>query len=378
MEQIYLDYAAATPVDERVLAAMSPYFDNQFYNPSAPYLPAVEVRQQYQAAKTKIAQLLGTKADNLIMTAGATESINLAFNGRENVLISGIEHPAVVKVAQTKKVCRQIKVSSNGSVDIDDLNSKLDDQVELVAVSLASSDLGTIQPISKISQLIKQHNQARLKRGLTKRILLYVDASQALGPIKINLARLGADLVTISAAKIYGPKQIAALWVNLGVKIKPLILGGGQELGLRSGTENVPFVIGMAKAIELIDKIKYDQIKFLRDDLEQHLIKNIPQLKVIAKSNKLLPNYLVISLPGIEAERLIYRLENLGIYLSTGAACAANKGSDSFSLVNIGLTELERKGSLRISLGKLTTKAQIDRAKKIITEQILAERERVA
>ncbi len=374
---VYLDYAAATPVDPRVIKEMIPYFNEKFFNPSAAYLASVEVKNDYLAAKEKIARFLGTKADNLVMTAGATESINLAFNGRKNVIISGIEHPAVIKVAKTKQKCQITKVKPDGIIDLEDLQNKINDQVDFLAVSLVSSDLGTIQPISKISQIVKQVNQGRLVRGVQTKLVFYVDASQGFGAIKINLGRLGADLVTISGAKIYGPKQVAALWVNPGVEVKPLILGGGQEMGLRSGTENVPFVIGMAKAIELITKINYDQISKMRNQLEKYLIEKIKDIKIVGNPKKRLPNYLVFSVPGIEAERLIYRLEEFGISVSTGAACAANKGHDSQSLINIGLNESERKGSLRVTLGKTTTADQIEYVKKIIVQEILAEKERI-
>ncbi len=377
MKQVYLDYAAATPVDERVMRAMKPYFSSDFFNPSAPYLPAVNVKRAYLAAKSQIARAIGTKADNLIMTAGATEAINLAFNGREDVVISGIEHPAVVKVAQSKKSCQISKVGTDGIVDLDDLLSRIADQTELVALSLVSSDLGTIQPVSKLAQAIKQINNHRLERGISKKLLLFVDASQALGSIKLNLGRLGADLVVISAAKIYGPKQTAALWVNPGTEIEPLIIGGGQELGLRAGTENVPFVIGMAEAIRLLDKNYNQQISKLRDQLQAYLLEKLPFARVIGNQKKRLPNYLVISLGQIEAERLIYRLEECSIYVSTGAACSANSQTDSLALTSIGLPKTERDSSLRISLGRGNDQEQIDYAKKIIVEQVLAEKERI-
>ncbi len=376
MEQIYLDHAAATPVDDKVLEAMKPYFSDKFFNPSAPYLPAVEVKNDYLNAKQVIAQSIGAKADQLIMTAGATEAINLAFNGHQSVLISGVEHPAIVNLAKTKQNYQLINIKPDGIVDLDDLKSKLNDQISIVAVSLVSSDLGTIQPISKISQLIKQVNQDRLSRGVGQ-LLLLVDAAQALGSININVGRLGADLLIISAAKIYGPKQAAALWVRPGVKVKPLIVGGGQEMGFRSGTENVPFVIGMARAIQLVAKNDTEKLANMRNQLEQYLLDKIPEAKVIGNLNKRLPNYLVISFGQIEAERLIYRLEELGIYVSTGAACSANKQTGSLALKQLGLTESEQKSSLRISLGRTNTVEQINRAKQLIAEQVLAEKERL-
>ena len=374
--EVYLDHAAATPVDSRVLAAMLPYFTDQFFNPSAPYLPAIKARSDYQTAKSTIAQVIGAKADQLIMTAGATESLNLAFSGSESVVISGLEHPAVVKLAQSKSSHAIAKITPGGIVNIDDLMSKITDKTDLVSVSLVSSDLGTIQPISKIAAEIRKLRDQRLMCGNQRPLKLHCDASQGLGYLPVNVARLGVDLLTLSAAKIYGPKQIGCLWAHPGVKLQPLIIGGGQEMNLRSGTENVPFVIGFAKATELLKRIKLDTIRGLRDQLEHYLLTKIPDAKVIGSVKKRLPNYLVMSFSGIEAERLIYRLENYGIYVSTGAACAANRGHGSQALKAIGLTPSEQMASLRITLGRLTTQAQVDYAKEIIVREVIAEWER--
>lgn len=372
--EVYLDYAAATPVDQRVVTAMSPYFSEKFFNPSAPYLPALKVRADYQAAKATIAQAIGAKADQLIMTAGATESLNLAFAGAQSVVISGLEHPAVLKLAQSKPHHAIAKITASGLVDIDDLISKITDQTDLISVSLVSSDLGTIQPISKLAAEIRKLRDRRLASGNQRPLLLHCDASQGLGYLPVNVARLGVDLLTLSGAKIYGPKQIGCLWIKPGVKLQPLVLGGGQEMNLRSGTENVPLVIGFAKAVDLLRKFKTKEVANLRDRLEAGLLAQIPDMLVLGSPKKRLANYLVVSFKNIEAERLIYRLEARGVYVSTGSACSANRGSGSQALVNLGLTEAERLASLRISLGQLTTPEQIDYATQVIAEEVLAER----
>lgn len=373
--EVYLDYAAATPVDARVMAAMLPYFSEKFFNPSAPYLPAVQVRSDYQAAKATIAQAIGAKADQLIMTAGATESLNLAMAGAENVVVSELEHPAVLKIASSKASCAVAKITTSGLVDVDDLVQKITDQTDLVSISLVSSDLGIIQPIAKIALELRKIREQRIIDGNLKPLKFHCDASQGLGYLPVNVSRLGVDLLTLSGAKIYGPKQIGCLWIRPGVKVAPLLLGGGQEMGLRSGTENVPFVIGFAKAMDLLKKFKIKELAALRDQLEEYLVKNIPGMQVIGSPKKRLANYLVVGFENIEAERLIYRLENQGIYVSTGAACAANRGTGSRALKALGLTEQQQLASLRLSLGQLTTQEQIDYAKKIIAKEVLAERE---
>lgn len=372
--EVYLDYAAATPVDQRVVTAMLPYFSEKFFNPSAPYLLAVAVRQDYQAAKATIAQAIGAKADQLVMTAGATESLNLALAGAQSVVISGVEHPAVIKLAQSKTNYTVAKVTPGGMTDIDDLISKITDQTDLVSVSLVSSDLGTIQPISKIASAVRELRDQRLASGNQRPLLLHCDASQGMGYLPVNVARLGVDLLTLSGAKIYGPKQIGCLWIKPGVKLQPLVLGGGQEMNLRSGTENVPLVIGFAKAVDLLRKFKTKEVASLRDRLEAGLLAHIPDVLVLGSPKKRLANYLVVSFKDIEAERLIYRLEARGVYVSTGSACAANRGTGSQALRNLGLSEAELTGSLRISLGQLTTLEQIDYATQVIAEEVLAER----
>ena len=376
MRTVYLDYAAATPLKAKVLTAMMPYLTELFYNPSAPYLPAVEVRQAYREAKSVIAQSIGAKADQLIMTAGATESINLAFGAAKHVLISGVEHPAVQQVAKAKSSCRIVPVSSAGLLDLNKFEELLDDQVDFVSVSLASSDLGTIQPITEISQRLAQINLQR-KMKAQPPILFHCDASQALSYLEVNPSRLGVDLLTVSAAKIGGPKQVGALWIRPGVVLPPLLRGGGQEMGLRSGTENVAGVIGFAAAIDqLARRGNYKTVAKTRDRLEQILL-TVPEAKLLGHPKKRLPNYCVVSFDGLEAERLIYRLEARGIYVSTGAACSANRGTGSLALASIGLSESAQLGSLRLTIGADTTLEDVEYAGQIIVDEVKLEQERV-
>lgn len=372
---IYLDHAAATPVNPKVLEAMKPYFSHDFFNPSSPYLPAKKVAADYEAAKGVIAHAIGAKSHDLVITAGATEANNLAFTAVDGkVLYLATEHDSVRRVAE-KYGGEAIKVDKYGRIDLADLKAKITDDTELISVSLANNELGTIQPLAEISQIIKDVKFDRLRRGVKAQLLLHSDASQALNLLDFSVARLGVDLLTLNAAKVYGPKGVGALYVSHEAHIKPLTAGGGQENGLRSGTENVPSVIGFAKAVELAkehlngNRKKYASFRTI-------LTKELKHCEIINKKHSL-DNFLVISYEGLDAERLIYLLEDKEIYVSTGAACAASKGQKSHVLTAIGLSDDQIAGSLRLSLGETNTEDQIHEAAKIINEVVESEYERI-
>ncbi len=416
---IYLDHAAATPVSPQALTAMLPYFSEQFFNPSAPYLPAKRVREAYEQAKDQIAHVIGAKGVDLVMTAGATESINLAFTVTSGkVLTLATEHAAVLEAAKLHDHAL-IKVDTNGLIDLADFRQKLDDKVELVSISLANNELGTIQPLAEIAELIRQVRQRRLQQGISTPLYLHSDASQALNLLDINVARLGVDLLTINAAKCGGPKGVGALYVGHGVKLRPISVGGGQERGLRSGTENVPGVIGFAAAAQYAkahlggNRQKYQKMaQILRQELSSigptnrknttktHAQKltpapnnsiiaqnagksnsnyttTFPQPKFLGHPKHQLASFCPVCFPGIDAERLIYRLEQREVLVSTGAACAANKGSKSHVLAAIGLTDAEIAGSLRISLGSTNTPADVQLAAQVIREEVEREYRRI-
>ena len=250
---IYLDHAAATPMDIRVFEAMKPFFLSDFFNPSAAYLPAKKVAADYEKAKDEIAHTIGAKGNDLVITAGATEANNLAFTAvseKGKVLYLVTEHDSVRKVAE-KYNGIAIKVMPSGIVDLEDLKTKINDKVEMISISLVNNELGVIQPLSEVAEVIRTVRYDRLKRDIKTQLLLHSDASQALNLLDINAKRLGVDLMTLNAAKIYGPKGVGALYVSHTAKLQPLSVGGGQENGLRSGTENVPGVIGFAKAASI-------------------------------------------------------------------------------------------------------------------------------
>lgn len=380
---IYLDYAAATPVHKKAIDAMAPFFAEQFFNPSAPYLPAKKVREIYESAKDDIAHTIGAKGNDIVITAGATEANNLAFSAVQDseVLVLETEHASVLNLAKNYKY-QTIKVDKNGRIDLKDFQKKLTDKVGFVSISLANNELGTIQPVAEIAEIIKTVRLERLKLGNSLPLIFHTDASQALNLININVTRLGVDLMTINSAKVYGPKGVGALYISHGTKLKPVSYGGGQEMGLRSGTENVAGTVGFATAAKLAKEHlngnfkKYEKLnKIFRETLTKNL-ENIIEPKFLGSPKKQLVNFVPVCFDGIDAERLIYKLEDEEIYVSTGAACAASKGEKSHVLSAIGLTDSEIAGSLRISMGAENNEENIKLAAEKIAEVVKRELER--
>lgn len=377
---IYLDHAAATPIDKKVLVAMQPYFSDDFYNPSSPYAPAVQIRRNYEEAKHEVAKLIGAKTSEIIITAGATESINLAFNNvTGHVVALNIEHHAVLACAKNHSHTL-VEVDNFGLVSPEAIKKAIMPKTELVSVALANNELGTIQPVREISQIIKEERQSRLNKGNKTPIYLHCDGSQGIGQIECNVARLGVDMLTLNAGKMYGPKQVGLLWAASNVKLIPQIVGGGQEQGMRSGTENVAGVIGFAKALSLATehrKSESERLARLRDSLQDKLVEAFPSAVVSGHPRQRLSGHLHISFPGLDAERLIFSLENRDVYLTTGSACAANYGTRSHVLTAIGLSPEVADGSLRITLGHLNNDKNIKRAGDILIEEITKEYKRL-
>ena len=380
-EVIYLDHAAATPLEPKVLTAMQPYFFDDFYNPSAPYAPAVVVRRAYEQAKQTIAQTIGARGDEIVITAGATESINLAFNSIGGHIITGnVEHHAVLEAA--KRFDHTIvKADERGMISADTVRKAVTPQTRLVSIALANNELGTIQPLRDIAEVVKTERDARLARGDHTPIYLHSDASQGVGQLDVNVARLGLDLVTLNAAKVYGPKQVGLLWAGSNVVLSAQIVGGGQERGLRSGTENVAGTIGFAKAMELASehrKYESDRLGKLRDSLQKQLVAAFPKAVLSGHQKHRLAGHLHISFPKLDAERVLFALESRGVLVATGSACAANKGTRSHVLTAIGLKPEVADGSLRMTLGHLSNEDNIAKAAGIIIEEISKEYERMS
>lgn len=380
-EAIYLDHAAATPMSDKVLAAMQPYFSELFYNPSAAYSAAINVRRDYESAKKVIARAIGGTADEIVITAGATESINLAFQSiGGHVITSNIEHHAVLE-ATKRRDHSIVAADPRGVVDPLVIQKAIRPDTQLVSIAFANNELGTIQPLRDIASVIRKERAERLKRGDKTPIYLHSDASQGVGQLDVNVARLGVDLITINAAKIYGPKQVGLLWAASYVVLQPLIVGGGQERGLRSGTENVAGTVGFAKAIELASehrKFESERLAKLRDALQQKLVDAFPDAVLSGHQRHRLSGHLHISFPNLDAERVVFSLETKGVFVATGSACAANKGTRSHVLTAIGLAPEVADGSLRLTLGHLSNDENIQRAADIIIESIRFEYERAA
>lgn len=373
--KLYFDYAAATPLDERVLAAMQPFFTEQFYNPSSTYTAGRQVRVALDEARAKVAHWLGARPSEVLFTAGATESINLAIHGvmrqfpEANVVVSAIEHEAVLASARCY-AHTLAPVQPTGSVDVEALLKQIDDRTVLVSVGYANNELGTIQPLREIALGLAEIRARRRLANNDLPLYLHTDASQAANYLDLHAARLGVDLLTLNGGKMYGPKQTGVLYVKAGVTLGPLIFGGGQEQGLRSGTENVPGFVGLAAALDLAQQDRRETVQklsLLRDELQKRIVAALPDTVVNGNLKKRLPNSLHLSWPGVDGERLVMLLDQHGLQAATGSACAANKQTASHVLRAIGLADELLQGSLRLSLGAHTTPEATLQAAELLT-----------
>lgn len=367
-QPIYLDYAAATPLLPAVVAAMQPYLTEQFYNPSATYLAAKQVGQAVQAARATVALVLGARPTELIFTAGGTEANNLAINGvmqqfpEGNVVVSAVEHEAVLAPAQQYD-CRLIPVTADGMVRLEAVQPLIDDQTVLLSVMYANNEVGSIQPIHKLAGLVATVRRDRAKRGVTTPLYLHTDACQAANYLDLHVASLGVDLMTLNAGKCYGPKQTGALYVKHGVLLQPQVLGGGQERGQRSGTLNVANVVGFATALTAVQadrEAESQRLCNLQRYLLDELTKRWPQVTINGSRDHRLPNNIHLTFPGQDNERLIMALDEAGIQAAAGSACSASDDQPSHVLHAMGLTDEQARSSLRLTMGRATTKAQLN------------------
>lgn len=381
---VYLDYAAATPMDPEVVDAMAPYLMERFFNPSAPYAVARGVRADVEAARAAVAHAVGAKPGNVIFTAGATEANNLAFAAAgpgAHVVVDAAEHESVLACAEAFDHA-VVPVGADGRVAAADVAAALTPRTRLVSVELANGEVGAVQPVREIARAVAAERARRLAAGDLSPIWLHTDASQAAGALSVNVGTLGCDLLTLSAAKIYGPKQMGLLWASDDVALRPLVLGGGQEGGVRSGTENVAGIVGFAKALELASARRAAEARRLaglRDRLRRELTAEFPWAVVSGpRASKLrLPGLLHVSFPGLEARRLVIALEREGVCAGTGSACAASKMRSSHVLAAMGVPAEVASGSLRLTLGRPTTEADVDMAAAAIARAVRAEAGRV-
>lgn len=379
-DSIYLDHAAATPLDERVFSHMQPYMSEEFYNPSSPYDGGRRARMALDDAKAMIAKQLGAKPVDIILTAGATESIHIALRGTlsngGHAVISGVEH-AAVRGAVEPFPHSVTTADHTGLVTADIVRSVLRDDTVVVSVALADSEFGTIQPIADIARMLAGVREQRRLDGNTTPLYLHSDGSQAAGALDLSVSRLGVDLLTLNAAKCYGPKQVGLLWKNSFVSLQPIFGGGGQEMGLRSGTENVAGAVGFAYALEEAQKGRHES-RLRLESLRTILIEALQQVEGIVidgNMKKHLPGFLHVHVPGLDAERVVFHLDTEGVYVATGAACSANYNTRSPSLEAVGMKPEEADGSLRITLGRLNNEQNVTIAAQKIVQAIQIERQ---
>ena len=364
---IYLDHASATPVDPVVLKAMEPFWSQDFYNPSAMYLAAKQARQALETARAGTAHWLGARASEVIFTAGGSEANNLAIHGvmrrfpTANVVVSSIEHESVLAPAG-RYDCREAKVRPDGQVDLADLAARIDDDTVLVSVMYANNEIGTVQPIREIAKIIDQKRKAR-KSKLP--LYFHTDACQAANYLDLHVARLGVDLMTLNGGKIYGPKQSGALYVKAGLELLPLVDGGGQERGLRSGTESVASAAGFAEALDLAQTNRHPETERLKQ-LQAEFIKlvetELPAPTINGSLKRRLPNNLHLTLPGQDNERLLIKLESEGVLAAAGSACSASNEEPSHVLRAVGLSDGEARASLRFTMGRATSLSDVKSA----------------
>lgn len=362
-KSVYLDYAAATPIDKKVLSAMQPYLSEQFFNPSALYLAGRGVRKAINDAREKIARELAVRTSEIIFTAGGSEANNLAIRGvmdqfpGKKMLISGIEHESVRALAEIYET-KVIKVDSHGLIVEEDLKKQLDDDTVLVSIIYSSNEVGTIQDLKEIARIIYEEKLSRKKRGVKTPLYFHTDATQAVSFLNISPKFLGVDLMTINGGKIYGPKQSGALFVRSGTILKPLIYGGGQEKNMRSGTENVPGIIGLSVALEAargLAKSEGTRLEKLRKELRVELEKLPVEIVFHGHPEKRLPNHLSFAVVGFDNERLMMELDELGFMVAMGSACSASNAEVSHVLLSIGVSKEVAQSTLRVTLGRQTT-----------------------
>jgi len=359
-----------------VKAAMEPYFSEVFYNPSATYNAGRQAKQALEAARAEVAGVLGAKPSEIIFTAGGTEANNLAIHGilhkheDAELLVSAVEHESVLQPAR-EHVHQEIVVDAKGQINLQDLQSKINEHTVLISVMYANNEVGTIQPLRKVVQLAEETRKQRRKRGVVTPLYVHTDACQASNYLDLHVSRLGVDLMTLNGGKIYGPKQSGVLFVASHVVLKPQITGGGQERGLRSGTENVAGAVGFARALELAQVNRHDNLRSMYQ-LQQQFIQAIEQVlpnTVLNGSTKhRLPNNIHLTLPGQDNERLLFALDERGIMAAAGSACSASDDEPSHVLRAMGISEADAQASLRFTMGSGTTEQAIDQTVKTLAD----------
>jgi cysteine desulfurase len=375
--KIYLDYASTTPVDPRVFAVMKPYFSRKFGNPASIHSFGKEAGEAVEKARKQAAEFFGCNSNEIIFTSGATESNNLATKGfiiahmtyssekktKPHIITTAFEHSCVLN--SCKKLEEEgaaevtyLPVGREGVISISDIKKNIKKNTVLISIMYANNEIGIIQPIREIGKLIAKENT---KRG--RKIIFHSDAVQAVNYIDCNVNNLGVDLLTASAHKIYGPKGMGLLYIRENTPLKRIQDGGSHEAGLRAGTLNVPSIAGFGTALEIAQRERarnYKIVEKLRDHMTARILKEIKGAKLNGSKIKRIPNNSNFIFRDVEGEGMLLGLDAAGIAVSTGSACSAGDLRPSHVLSAIGLSDEESHGSLRVTLGKYTTKQEVD------------------
>lgn len=375
MKRVYIDYAAATPVDERVARIVSAISKKFYANPSGLHKEGQEAHRIFEEARATIARTVGAHADELMFTSGATEANNIAIQGivrgarargiaRPHIIVSTIEHASVLETARMlageNVRVELLPVDRTGMVDTRELRKLITPETVLVSIMYANNEIGTIEPIREIAKEIRHARKVHVSLYP----YFHTDAAQAVNYLDINVLRLGIDLMTLSSGKSYGPRGIGALFVKRGVNIVPLSYGGEHERGRRPGTEAVALACGFAEAMVLVEKMKQKEslrMKKLRDALAEKILKKVSGVQINGDLAHTFPNLLSISIEGVESEALIIYLDAQGFAVSGGSACKSASGKMSHVLTAIGYTDEHNTGAIRFSLGRFTKSEDIAR-----------------
>ena len=372
MDRIYLDYAATAPVLPEVLDAMLPFFVARYGNPSGIHGTGRDTHKAVENARRQVAAVLGAESREICFTSGGSESDNLAIQGTAfalrgkgtHLITSSIEHPAVLNSFRwlEKQGFRvtYLPVDAEGRVDPDAVRSAIGGGTTLVSVMTANNEIGTVQPVAAIGEICRE-----------KGVLFHTDAVQAVGLLPLNVQEMNADLVSISAHKFHGPKGTGALYIRKGTRLEPLIHGGSQERGMRAGTENVPGIAGMGLAIEIAEREREEnaeRIRGLRDLLRDMVLERTGDARVNGSWEHRLPNNCHFSFPGVESEALLLRLDLAGIAASGGSACTSGSMEPSHVLKALGLNDEQTAGSIRLTLGRETTRKEIEETGRVLPE----------
>ena len=379
MNRIYLDYNATTPVEPQVLDAMLPYFSGEFGNAASIHTVGQRARAAVETARDQVAALLGARSQEIVFTSGGTESDNHAIFGivrsapgaTKHIITTSIEHEAVLNTCQALEkdgvAVTYLPVNSDGLITLDQVEEALRPHTVLITAMHANNELGTVQPLAQIGKFATQRD-----------IYFHTDAVQSAGKLPLDVKTLGVDLLSISGHKFYAPKGIGALYIRGGSRLQQLLYGGHHQRGFRPGTENVPGIVGLGKAAE-IARLSLDadaeRVGALRDKLEQGLASGIPDAHVNASHAPRTPNTTNLTFPGIEGEAMVIALDMKGIAVSTGAACSSGAVEPSHVLTAIGLSAEDARASIRFSLGRHTTAAEIDYALETVPAAVAQLRE---